>query len=74
MSNVQVYNTHCDDNGNPYYRTIPNKQLLVVVDGAWHTAIDDGCWEEADSPVNMDINIIEIVSKPEDLLTIGTML
>lgn len=62
---VQVWHSHADDNGNPYYRTIPSGQLLIIVDGQWHTAVDDDCWQEAIAPVNMDAYTIDVVARPE---------
>lgn len=61
MKVVEVKFSHAGDNGEPYYRTLPSNQLLVVVDGAWHTAIDDDTWQEADHPIDMNKYTFNIV-------------
>ena len=65
MKQVNVYFVFSNDNGVPYYRTIPNKQLVCVVDGAWHTAVDDDCWNEPIAPVP-DNYIINTIDKPKE--------
>ena len=62
MKTVQVKFSHVDDNGNPYYRTVPNEQLVCVIDGSWHTAVDDDCWQEPIGPINMDNVNIEVAA------------
>ena len=62
MKTVDVTFSHAGVNGEPYYRTITNKQLLVVVDNAWHTATDDKCWEEPIGPIDTDTYDIRVVN------------
>jgi hypothetical protein len=61
MKTVNVTFSHANMNGQVYYRTIPNEQLICICDGTWHTAIDDDCWEEADAPINPDYYDIKVV-------------
>lgn len=65
MNTVEAYFTHAGDNGEPYYRTLPNRQLIVHVDGSWHTAVDDNCWQEPIAPIS-DQYDIKIVEEPQD--------
>ncbi len=58
---VEAYLSHEDN--IPYYRTLPNRQLICIVDGAWHTAIDDNTWEEPVSPIPEGYEI-KIVKEP----------
>jgi len=64
INKVQV-NFAWEDGGTgvQYYRTIRNKQLICIVDGAWHTATDDDTWFEPISPINTDVNQIEVVEE-----------
>lgn len=66
MTDVKVFYTH-ENSGFcvEYFRTVPNKQLLCKVDGVWHTATDDGTWEEPCSPVDMDAYTITVISEKE---------
>lgn len=60
---VEVVHSHEDSNGNPYYRTVPHRQLICIIDGAWHTATDDRTWEEPIGEIDMDKYDIKIVKK-----------
>ncbi len=64
MKTVEVYFSH--EENVPYYRTLPNKQLICILDGTWYSAIDDGTWEEPNHPLNLKGFNIVIVDKPEE--------
>jgi hypothetical protein len=71
MKTVQVTLSHHDPgNCRVYYRTIPNNQLICTQEEGstgevWYTCIDDGCWDEPESPIDMSKYNIEIV-EPHD--------
>lgn len=53
IKRIEVVFDHMDTGtGVEYYRTKPNKQLVCIVDGSWHTATDDGTWEEPEFPID----------------------
>ena len=67
MNNIQAKHSH-EDSGNcrSYYRTIKSGTLICLQDegGAgkiWYVCIDDGCWDEPISPINMKLNNIEVL-------------
>lgn len=62
MKIVEAYFSH--EENVPYYRTLPNHQLICICDGAWYTAIDDDTWEEPIDPIPEGYDI-RIVEKPE---------
>jgi len=50
-----------------YYRTLPNRQLICHQDPeGWYTVIEDGCWNEPNTPINEDKFNIVIVEKPNE--------
>lgn len=71
MTTVQAYFSHADT-GNcvNYYRTVPHKQLICTIEQTndvfeWHTATDDGTWEEPIGRISMDKYDIEIILEKE---------
>jgi len=71
MNKVQV-TLEYEDEGNcrTYYRTLPNRQLICLQDEGhagrmWYTCCDDDCWNEPESPIDTDINYIEIIKQGE---------
>jgi hypothetical protein len=62
MTTVNAYFSH--EENVSYYRTLPNHQLICIVDDCWYTAIDDRTWEEPHMPIP-DQYTINIVPKPK---------
>ena len=60
MRTVNVVFDFENENGLKYYRTMIHSKLVCIVDGAWHTAVDDGTWNEPIGSISMSNLTIEI--------------
>lgn len=70
MKTVKVYFVGAEvGNCQVLYRTVPNRQLVCTLEESgtftWMTCVDDDCWNEPISDINMDNVNIEVIDAEE---------